>query len=57
MVKATYYVTDNPSSTLLNPIRTQLYNPKRTPASSKISVTGTGRAAKSVTFDMIAVAP
>jgi enamine deaminase RidA (YjgF/YER057c/UK114 family) len=57
MAKATYHVTDEPSSTLLNTIRRELYNPKRPPAASKVSVTGTGRAAKTITLDMIAVAP
>ncbi len=57
MAKATYYVADSPASTLLNPIRRELYPPQRPPAASKINVAGTGRTQKTITLDMIAVAP
>lgn len=57
MVKATYYVADNSASTLLNPIRRELYPPQRAPAASKVNVAGTGRREKTITLDMIAGAP
>lgn len=57
MVKATYYVADSSASTLLNPIRRELYPPQRPPAASKINVAGTGRKEKTITLDMIAGAP
>jgi enamine deaminase RidA (YjgF/YER057c/UK114 family) len=57
MAKATYYVAGEPTSDQLNRIRRELYPPQRLPAASKINVTGTGRPGKTITLDMIAVAP
>lgn len=57
LVKATYYVSDNPASNKLNELRPKFYDPQRPPAASKAMVPGVGVAGKSITFDMIAVAP
>lgn len=57
LVKATYYVTDRPSSEALNQIRTEYYDPSRPPSSSKMPVRGTERPRAAVTFDMIGVVP
>ena len=55
LVKATYYVTDDSADREINAIRPTLYDPRRPPAASKLSVRGTGRTGKGSTFDMIAV--
>jgi enamine deaminase RidA (YjgF/YER057c/UK114 family) len=55
LVKATYYVTDRLADQVINAIRPTLYDPRRPPAASKLSVRGTGRKGKGSTFDMIAV--
>lgn len=55
LVKATYYVTDKSADQEINTIRPTLYDPRRPPAASKLSVRGTGRRGKGSTFDMIAV--
>jgi enamine deaminase RidA (YjgF/YER057c/UK114 family) len=55
LVKATYYVTDRLADEEINAIRPTLYDPRRPPAASKLSVRGTGRKGKGSTFDMIAV--
>ena len=55
LVKATYYVADKSADQEINTIRPTLYDPKRPPAASKLSVRGTGRKGKASTFDMIAV--
>jgi enamine deaminase RidA (YjgF/YER057c/UK114 family) len=55
LVKATYYVTDDGVSKALGTIRPEFYDPQRPPAASKALVTGTGRANRTVTLDMIAV--
>ena len=55
LVKATYYVTDRLADEEINAIRPKLYDPRRPPAASKLSVRGTGRKGKGSTFDMIAV--
>ena len=54
LVKATYYVSTNEASTKLGTIRPEFYNPQRPPAASKAPVTGTGRAGRTITIDMIA---
>ena len=56
LVKATYYVADPKADEEINSIRPTLYDPRRPPAASKLSVRGTGRKGKSATFDVIAVA-
>jgi enamine deaminase RidA (YjgF/YER057c/UK114 family) len=55
LVKATYYVADQLADQEINAIRPTLYDPRRPPAASKLSVRGTGRKGKASTFDMIAV--
>ncbi|MBI2948999.1 MAG: RidA family protein [Verrucomicrobia bacterium] len=55
MAKATYYVSDNDASTMLNKIRPGFYDPKRPPAASKALVPGVGLEGRSITLDMIAV--
>jgi enamine deaminase RidA (YjgF/YER057c/UK114 family) len=55
LVKATYYVADKSADQEINTIRPTLYDPKRPPAASKLSVRGTGRKGQASTFDMIAV--
>ncbi|MBM3833696.1 MAG: hypothetical protein FJ403_10570 [Verrucomicrobia bacterium] len=55
LVKATYYVSDDPTSTKLNQLRPDYYDPKRPPAASKAMVRGVGMPGRSITLDMIAV--
>jgi enamine deaminase RidA (YjgF/YER057c/UK114 family) len=55
LAKATYYVSTNEASTKLGTIRPEFYDPQRPPAASKAPVTGTGRAGRTITLDMIAV--
>lgn len=55
MVKATYYVTADDTSTALNQIRPDYYDPQRPPAASKATVAGTGFADRGLVLDMIAV--
>jgi enamine deaminase RidA (YjgF/YER057c/UK114 family) len=55
LVKATYYVSDADADARINAIRPTIFDPKRPPAASKLSVRGTGRPGKASTFDMIAV--
>ena len=55
LVKATYYVADGGADREINAIRPTVYDPRRPPAASKLSVRGTGREGKASTFDMIAV--
>ena len=55
LVKATYYVADEPVSAMLNKLRPEYYDPQRPPAASKAPVRGVGRKDRTVTLDMIAV--
>jgi enamine deaminase RidA (YjgF/YER057c/UK114 family) len=55
LVKATYYVTDDASSQLLNDLRPDYYEDGRAPAASKAMVPGTGFDGRTITMDMIAV--
>ncbi len=55
MAKATYYVSNNDSSSQLNAYRPKVYDPKRPPAASKAMVRSVGRNGHAVTLDMIAV--
>lgn len=55
LVKATYYVADEPASAMLNKLRPEYYDPQRPPAASKAPVRGVGRAERTLTLDMIAV--
>jgi enamine deaminase RidA (YjgF/YER057c/UK114 family) len=55
LAKATYYVSDETVSRLLNEIRPEYYAPDRPPAASKALVAGTGRPGRRITLDMIAV--
>lgn len=55
LAKATYYVSDDSTSTALNRIRPEFYDPKSPPAASKASVRGTAVSGRSLAVDMIAV--
>lgn len=55
LAKATYYVSDENSSTMLNKLRPDFYDLDRPPAASKVIVHGAGQAERSLTWDMIAV--
>jgi enamine deaminase RidA (YjgF/YER057c/UK114 family) len=55
LVKATYYVTDEETSSRLDVIRPKFYSPNRPPAASRAMVAGVGFPERSVTIDMIAV--
>jgi len=55
LVKATYYVTAEDTSTALNQIRPEYYDPQRPPAASKATVAGTGFGDRGLVLDMIAV--
>ncbi|MDE0262852.1 MAG: Rid family hydrolase [Bryobacterales bacterium] len=55
LAKATYYVSDESTSTALNQIRPEFYDPKSPPAASKASVRGTSVAGRNLAVDMIAV--
>jgi len=55
MAKATYYVSTDEASKMLNDLRPRYYDPKRPPAASKAGVPGVGVEGKTITLDMIAV--
>jgi enamine deaminase RidA (YjgF/YER057c/UK114 family) len=55
LAKATYYVSDEEASDMLNKLRPEYYNPERPPAASKAMVHGVGRADRTILMDMIAV--
>src|SRR5262245_61692242 len=55
LVKATYYCSNNDTSTKLNELRPKYYDPARPPSASKALVAGVGRAQRGLTIDMIAV--
>ena len=55
LAKATYYVSDEDASAMLNKLRPEFYDPERPPAASKAMVHGLGRADRTLTMDMIAV--
>ena len=55
MVKATYYVSDDETSGVLNTLRPELFDPERPPAASKATVHGVGRVNRTLSIDMIAV--
>jgi enamine deaminase RidA (YjgF/YER057c/UK114 family) len=55
LAKATYYAADDDTSSQLNKLRPEYYDPQRPPAASKALVRGVGRAERTVTLDMIAV--
>lgn len=57
LAKATYYVTGEETTRKLGEVRLKRYEPSRPPAASKAQVTGVGYVGKTVTLDMIAVAP
>jgi enamine deaminase RidA (YjgF/YER057c/UK114 family) len=54
LAKATYYVSDDGVSKLLNDLRPEFYDPNRPPAASKAKVFGTARGGRTITLDMIA---
>ena len=55
LAKATYYVSDGDASKALDKLRPELYDPKRPPAASKVTVHGVGQANRTLSMDMIAV--
>jgi enamine deaminase RidA (YjgF/YER057c/UK114 family) len=55
LVKATYYVTDDTVSRLLNELRPDYLAEGRAPAASKAMVAGAGLEGSTITIDMIAV--
>jgi enamine deaminase RidA (YjgF/YER057c/UK114 family) len=55
LVKATYLVAAEDTSSALNAIRPELYNPERPPAASKASIASTGDPKRTILIDMIAV--
>jgi len=55
LAKATYYVSTDEVSGQLNTVRPEFYDPARPPSASKAKVSGTGRAGRTITLDMIAV--
>jgi len=55
LAKATYYVSNEDASTMLNKLRPEFYDPKRPPAASKAMVHGVGKPDRTLTMDMIAV--
>ncbi len=57
LVKATYYVSDEPASKALNDLRPRYYDAKRPPAASKAMINGIGEKGQTVSVDMIGVIP
>lgn len=55
LAKATYYVSDDDASRMLNKLRPEFYDPKRPPAASKVTVHGVAQPNRTLTIDMIAV--
>lgn len=55
LAMATYYVTNANATKKMGDIRPRYYDPKRPPSASLALVSGTGRAKRTVTLDMIAV--
>jgi enamine deaminase RidA (YjgF/YER057c/UK114 family) len=55
LVKATYYCSHDSTSSALNGVRPDYYDPARPPAASKAIVPGVGHAGRKITLDMIAV--
>ena len=54
LVKATYYVTDAETSSQLNQLRPEFYDPARPPSASKAMVRSTGTHGSGIVIDMIA---
>ena len=55
LVKATYLHEDDGTSTALNDLRPNYYDPERPPAASKANIAGTGDPTLGMVVDMIAV--
>ena len=55
VAKATYYVSDDNASDLLNKVRPEFLDAERPPAASKVTVHGVGQAERTLTIDVIAV--
>jgi enamine deaminase RidA (YjgF/YER057c/UK114 family) len=55
LVKATYYVSDGPTTDQLGKLRLEYYDPERPPAASKAAVRGVGLEGRTITMDMIGV--
>jgi enamine deaminase RidA (YjgF/YER057c/UK114 family) len=57
LVKATYYVSGQESSSALDKIRPEYFDPARPPAASKATVHGVAMPDRTITVDMICVRP
>ncbi len=55
LVKATYLCSSEGTSTQLNALRPNYFDPRRPPAASKATVAGVGLQSRFITLDMIAV--
>ncbi len=55
LAKATYYVSDEDASNMLNKLRPEFYDPKRPPAASKAMVHGVAKPDRTLAMDLIAV--
>jgi len=55
LAKATYYVSDDDGSRGIDILRRELYDPRRPPAASKVTVHAVGQPNRTLTIDMIAV--
>ncbi len=55
LAKATYYVSDDNASKMLDKLRPEFYDPQRPPAASKAKVAGLAKSNYGLTVDMIAV--
>ena len=56
LAKATYYVSDGPTTDALGKLRLEYFDPERPPAASKAAVRNIGVQGKTITLDMIGVA-
>jgi enamine deaminase RidA (YjgF/YER057c/UK114 family) len=55
LAKATYYVSDDDGSRGIDLLRPEVFDPRRPPAASKVTVHAVGHPGRTLTIDMIAV--
>jgi enamine deaminase RidA (YjgF/YER057c/UK114 family) len=55
LAKATYYVVDDEAGKGFDRVRPELFNPRRPPAASKVTIHGVGPTDRTLSMDMIAV--